>query len=143
MSYAAEHPVCCAREGCPSSHPGSRWDTVKADRAGWFHQQDGTAWCPDDVPAWVGPWRERRAAGKQVVRTSFARLPATAACRAGDYCDSQVLDQDGEGCSGQLAALRARARAHAWKEGPGHVVDVTTSQVTTLEPAREGGADAA
>ena len=61
-SYAARHPVRCAQNGCQAAHPGSKWDVIAADAAGWFHGQDGSAWCPGHSPEWVRAWRARRQA---------------------------------------------------------------------------------
>jgi hypothetical protein len=64
MSYAAEHPVTCLQDGCPASFPGSKHDTMKASREGWFFPKDqqGRGWCPAHLPDWVPAWRARRAA---------------------------------------------------------------------------------
>ena len=63
MSYSRENPTRCSTEGCTASHPSSHWDSVRADREGWFHQKDGTTYCPEHRPAWVDGWRARQAKG--------------------------------------------------------------------------------
>lgn len=65
MSYASEHPVTCLRDGCPASFPGSKWDTMQAQREGWFFPKEHNGvrgWCPEHLPEWVAEWRARQAA---------------------------------------------------------------------------------
>lgn len=59
MAHRTEHPTVCAK--CTAWIPGSKWDTIRAAEIGWFFQKDGTAYCPEHVPAWVPGWRVRRA----------------------------------------------------------------------------------
>lgn len=52
----------------PSNNASGRisaHDKIRAGEAGWFFQWNGTTYCPLDVPAWVGPWRAKKAAEKQ------------------------------------------------------------------------------
>ena len=56
---ATTNQVHCHHPGCTAAHANHYWGSVKA--AGWFHGRDGTAWCPEHLPAWVGPWRQRQA----------------------------------------------------------------------------------
>lgn len=55
--------VRCDHPGCASTHPDHAWGHIKASE--WFHGLDGAVWCPEHLPAWVGPWRERRAAARE------------------------------------------------------------------------------
>ena len=52
-------PKVCATECCERSFRPHYWGSVNASRDGWFVKKDGTAWCPDHVPAWVEAWRNR------------------------------------------------------------------------------------
>jgi hypothetical protein len=36
------------------------WGQQKAQNEGWFFQKNGDTFCPEHVPAWVGPWRASR-----------------------------------------------------------------------------------
>lgn len=45
----------CAAEGCTNKYANHRWGKTKADD--WFHQKDGTSWCPNHIPDWVAGWR--------------------------------------------------------------------------------------
>jgi hypothetical protein len=132
VSYAAEHPVYCARRedlGCTASHPRSRFDDIKANEAGWFSSyQERQSYCPDHVPDWVPGWRESRARRKFEVNGFVSSAPAVLKCVAGD------LEGTADGGDEELVrALRARAFAHARETG--HVVTVTTTHVLTLAPA--------
>lgn len=60
MSYRLEFPTTCAHPGCETNHPSSRFDDSKAVSEGWFHQRDGTAWCPEHLPEWVAEWRAKQ-----------------------------------------------------------------------------------
>jgi hypothetical protein len=52
----------CSKQGCEAKFKAHRWGSIK-DGEGWFVKKDGSeAWCPDHLPAWVGPWREKQAA---------------------------------------------------------------------------------
>lgn len=65
MSHASEHPVTCLQDGCPDSFPGSKFDTMRASREGWFFprdRDDGRGWCPAHLPDWVPAWRAKQAA---------------------------------------------------------------------------------
>lgn len=55
--------VTCNQTDCEASHPDHHWGHVKAE--GWFHSRDGSAWCPEHVPDWVGPWRAAKTARKE------------------------------------------------------------------------------
>lgn len=59
MSHRNQHKVYCWAGSCTASHPGSKWDTIRADEQGWFHQKDGKAYCPKHVPEWVSKWRKQ------------------------------------------------------------------------------------
>lgn len=50
----------CAQPGCERSFPVHKWGQITAHREGWFHQKDGTSWCPEHVPDWVEKWRARK-----------------------------------------------------------------------------------
>jgi hypothetical protein len=66
MSRTSEHPVTCLEEGCPASFPGSKFDAIRAQEAGWFFPREHEGlrgWCPAHVPSWVPAWRARKAAG--------------------------------------------------------------------------------
>jgi hypothetical protein len=58
----------CCHEGCTASVPSHRWGKIRA--VGWLFTRptsaspQGRQWCPDHLPEWVGPWRERQAAKK-------------------------------------------------------------------------------
>lgn len=127
MSYASEHPVYCARRedlNCQASHPGSRWDSIKADGEGWFHSKaEECAYCPAHVPA----WRAARAARLHKVKKTFTREPAVLKCDAGDLERTEAGEDPDT-----LAALRDVAREHARETG--HRVTVTTTQTMTVEP---------
>lgn len=51
----------CHAEGCEANYRAHQWGTTKAAAEGWFFQKDGTAWCPEHVPAWVEQWRAEKA----------------------------------------------------------------------------------
>ena len=51
MSHASEHPVKC--EKCSATHPGSKFDNIRADAAGWYHKKNSTAYCPEHIPEYV------------------------------------------------------------------------------------------
>jgi hypothetical protein len=130
VSHASEHPVFCARRAdlnCTASHPGSRWDAMKADKAGWFHSRaEECAWCPKHVPDWVPAWRAKQAARLHAVKKSFTKLPAVLRCggcklaRTENSEDPDVL---------------AELRDIAWQHGreTGHKVTVVTTQELTVE----------
>lgn len=50
--------VECAHQDCTATFKGHRWGYIKADD--WFHQKDGTSWCPAHHPEWVAGWRARK-----------------------------------------------------------------------------------
>lgn len=50
----------CAQRGCKGTAPKHQWSEKTKAGKGWFHQKDGTSWCPDHHPEWVKEWRERR-----------------------------------------------------------------------------------
>ena len=137
MSFASEHPVFCARRedlNCTASHPGSRWDAMKADRGGWFHSyQEEQAYCPDHVPDWVPAWREKRAAKLHKVRRSVTGLPTVVRCSGCGLHRTEESDDP---------EAQAEARDMAWQHArqAGHTVTVTTTREMTVEPA--DGADA-
>jgi hypothetical protein len=131
VGYAADHPVYCARRedlGCQASHPGSRWDSMKADKAGWFHSRaEECAWCPEHVPDWVPAWRARQAARLYKVRGSFARLPAVLKCTG---CKLEATEESED--PDLLRALRDAAFEHGKQTG--HRVIVTTAQELAVVP---------
>ena len=131
MSYASEHPVYCARRedlNCPASHPRSRWDAVRADRAGWFHSNaEEQAYCPEHVPDWVPEWRAKQELKLRKVRKSVASLGAEVRCSGGDLRRTEKSD-DAE----VEAGLRDLVWQHARKTG--HTVTFTTTRVMTVEP---------
>jgi hypothetical protein len=134
VSYAAEHPVPCARHGdlgCKASHPSSRWDAMKADRDGWFHSyQEECAYCPAHVPEWVPAWRAKRAAALHKVRKSVTGLPSEVRCSGCDLSLSEKpVDADAE------AELRDLVWQHA--RSTGHKITLTTTREMTVEPADE------
>lgn len=51
----------CARPSCKTFiEVSGKWGAIKAHGEGWFSLKDRiTHWCPEHVPAWVGPWREK------------------------------------------------------------------------------------
>ena len=61
MSYASENPTVCAQPRCTQTVGGSKWDRIRASKAGWFFGLDGNAYCPEHVPNWVAEWRAGRA----------------------------------------------------------------------------------
>ena len=132
MSYASEHPVFCARRedlGCTASHPGSRWDTMKADRAGWFHSKaEECAYCPGHVPDWVPAWRAKQEAKLHKVKKSFTKLPTVVRC-SGCTLHRTEPSEDPDA----LAEIRDLAWQHSRKTG--HTVTVTTTHELTVEPA--------
>lgn len=52
----------CSHSGCTNTYRPHRWGKIKT-HPDWFHQKDGTSWCPDHHPEWVAAWREKQAAG--------------------------------------------------------------------------------
>jgi hypothetical protein len=60
----AEGDVECTTDGCTATHKPHMWGNIRAEQEGWFHQRNGTAWCPVHVPEWVTAWRR----GKKVVQ---------------------------------------------------------------------------
>jgi hypothetical protein len=50
----------CSSPSCAASHKTSRWDAIRADREGWFHQNNGSAWCLDHNPPWLAEWRAKK-----------------------------------------------------------------------------------
>lgn len=134
MSYASEHPVYCVRkaQGCTASHPGSRFDAMKADREGWFHsREEEAAYCPAHVPDWVGPWRARKAARKFEVADTYFKLPATLQCQGCLNLIDTVEDRDDDA----MKDLRARGFAHARETG--HTVSIGSAQVLVIEAVKE------
>jgi hypothetical protein len=57
----------CGLEIEPSPNTGrvSKWLVMEAAKEGWFFQKDGTTYCPEHVPSWVGSWRRRQAEKKK------------------------------------------------------------------------------
>lgn len=49
--------VECAEPECTARYKNHRWGRIKADD--WFHQKDGTSWCPEHIPEWVEEWRAK------------------------------------------------------------------------------------
>lgn len=136
MSHASDNPVFCVRkpEGCPASHPGSRWDAMKADREGWFHSRaEEAAYCPEHVPGWVPAWRAKQAARKFRVQGTHATLPAVLKCQGCEF--SEVEEADDTHDPEVLIAMRSRGFEHAKQTG--HTVTVGTSQHLVIEPVKE------
>ena len=134
MSRASENPVFCAHrvQGCAASHPSSKWGAMKADREGWFHsREEEAAYCPEHVPDWVPAWREKQAALKFKVDSTYVRLPATLQCQGCSLVDTAEDPDNDE----QVKDLRARGFEHAKKTG--HLVVIGTAQVLTIEPVKE------
>jgi len=52
--------VTCSVPDCPASFVPHYWGKIRADKAGWFLQKDGTSYCPDHVPGWVAGWRAKK-----------------------------------------------------------------------------------
>jgi hypothetical protein len=131
VSFAADHPVYCARRkdlNCQASHPGSRWDAMKADREGWFHSKaEEAAYCPDHVPDWVSAWREKQKARQHEVKGTFVKLPAVLKC-GGCALEQTEESEDPE----LLKALRSVAFEHGKQTG--HTVTVVTTQELTVAP---------
>jgi hypothetical protein len=133
VSYASEHPVVCAREGCTAFHPGSRFDAMKADRAGWFHSKaEGTAYCPAHIPDWVPAWRERQAARKFEITDTYYKLPATLQCQG---CTGLTDTEENRDDEAAMKALRARGFEHARLTG--HTVSIGSAQVLVIEAVKE------
>lgn len=57
-----EQHLTCADPECSWTIPDHRWARTKAHSAGAFEQKDGTIWCPEHIPDWVGAWRAKQAA---------------------------------------------------------------------------------
>ena len=55
---AAGDHVTCAAPDCEAAIPNHCWGRIKNDA--WFHQKDGTSWCPSHHPDWVAAWRARK-----------------------------------------------------------------------------------
>lgn len=131
MSFASEHPVFCARRkdlDCQASHPSSRWDAMRADRAGWFHSyQEEQAYCPAHVPSWVPAWRAKQEARLHKVGKTFTKLPTVVKC---DGCALHRTEESED--PEALAEIRDLAYLHARKTG--HRVTVTTTAELTVEP---------
>jgi hypothetical protein len=128
VSRASENPVHCADLSCTASHPGSRFDAIKADAAGWFHSKaEELAWCPEHVPGWVPVWRAKRAAEQHTVKGSFTKLPAVLACGG---CKLTLTEESED--PDLLRALRDVAFGHGRETG--HRVTVTTTQELAVEP---------
>jgi len=53
-------PKACVAEGCEESFVPHRWAPESQSGSGWFHQRNGTSWCPAHVPEWVAGWREKQ-----------------------------------------------------------------------------------
>jgi hypothetical protein len=132
VSYRVEHPVYCARRedlGCKAEHPRSKWDSMKADREGWFHSKaEGLAHCPAHLPDWVPAWREKQARNRYAVKSTFTRLPSVLKCAG---CEMGWPEESGD--PEALKALRAAAFQHARETG--HAVTVTTTQELSIEPS--------
>jgi hypothetical protein len=131
VSWAAEHPVYCARRedaGCQASHPRSRFDAIKATEQGWFHSHaEGLAYCPGHVPEWVPAWREKQAARRFEVEGTFTRLSAVLQCHGCRLAETASGD-DPEA----VKVLRAAAFEHGRRTG--HRVTVTAAQELAVEP---------
>ena len=56
----ATPPKKCSGPGCPKTYTPHEWGSKAAQRAGWFLQRNGDAWCPDHHPEWVAAWRARQ-----------------------------------------------------------------------------------
>jgi hypothetical protein len=55
----------CSQPGCPATVKNHRWGHTKAYPAWFFSMKTDEAWCPDHLPAWVGPGRAEQAAKKE------------------------------------------------------------------------------
>jgi hypothetical protein len=66
-AYGVDRGCAAAPEtGCGRTFWDSgRWSKTKAQDEGWFFQQNGAAWCPDHVPAWVAAWRAGKTAAER------------------------------------------------------------------------------
>lgn len=63
MSY-----VHCSFPDCPKKVYAAKVTMIKAHYEGWFFTKNDQQWCPDHLPAWVGPWRERNSRGTDSVQ---------------------------------------------------------------------------
>lgn len=52
--------TACGDEICARAVKPHKWAQIKAHEEGWFFTKNGEAWCPEHLPAWVGPWRARQ-----------------------------------------------------------------------------------
>lgn len=59
-SHRLQYPDGCCEESCTATHPGSKWDCMRADKEGWFHSKEGKIYCPEHKPAWVNSWRAKK-----------------------------------------------------------------------------------
>lgn len=55
-------PIKCANPSCNNTMGSHALAVIKT--SGWFHQRDGTSWCPEHIPEWVAKWREDKAESK-------------------------------------------------------------------------------
>ncbi len=61
----------CSEPNCTAFYRTHSWGSIKAQQAGWFKgREDDVCWCPDHLPAWVGPWRERQKAKKDAQKNA-------------------------------------------------------------------------
>lgn len=58
-----DHPQKeCAADGCTANFRDTgRWAPERQSKSGWFHQRNGSSFCPQHTPDWVAAWRERKA----------------------------------------------------------------------------------
>lgn len=137
MSHASENPVYCVQraQGCTASHPGSRFDAMKADREGWFHsREEQAAYCPAHVPGWVPAWREKQAEKRKQfeITDTYYKLPATLQCQG---CGALADTEENRDDEDAMKALRARGFEHARKTG--HTVSIGSAQVLVIEAVKE------
>lgn len=59
-----------SKGGCDERIEGDHYKTLRAAKMGWFFKQNGEAWCPLHLPAWVPEWRAKKAAGKNGTKLS-------------------------------------------------------------------------
>jgi hypothetical protein len=150
MSYATDNPVTCQK--CPNNHPGSKWHTIRAADAGWYHTKDGQAFCPNHRPRWAGkqvtvglrgnsnPQAEDEQPGSEVALITDPKLIAQFAEMV-----TMIPSEDGSGTENILRQLLA---AKTWEDlsKPWETSDVDdlrglTLRVTkvTRRPSRKAG----
>lgn len=60
FNHGNVQPKKCSKEECSKTFTPHLWGTREAQRAGWFLQRNGDAWCPEHNPDWVAAWRAKR-----------------------------------------------------------------------------------